>query len=1109
MAVTNADAELRLMPGYIHGLYQLSVTPDLPVGTRRRAVGQFPKLVENNWFLFKSDEEAAESDDPNLRISRKFLKITAAEKTDIAQSIIPAILNESDSIVRNNLLYALRIIARRLLPEKPQILMQPTWEALDQASSIEMLAHVIALLREMIVGLCGSISDGHMKALRTLFPQIMDRIGQHLDEIINQVSNGGEFSTESLLVMYSCLKMAAKVLRFQLTKEFDSIPKLRVWVHRALAITSLQTPEDVCIAVATHGMAAYTQDKLAGALFKAQKWSLKFLRRLIKRVKGVHEAKVKPYHDKINTEFGVPIAQQVIEVIDRGYATHMHMLLPSTLPLPENPFFFLPTTQIELLELLSKLVTLAAPYKSVIKSHIEIIIKGFLVYCCRVTQEQLELWESEPQEFTAQYVALVQSDTVEYYAAELVRNFVKQRTTAALPVIQSAIEDVCNTYAEFLQTSEYQALVQAAAAGEDLPEELLSARDRYMELSIQKAAITRILSYLRKPFMASYNVIWELYQAHYQHDAEAPRICAIQLPRLASLEFIYAFIAPKSNAHKMHPQLLEQVTQAVLHNLKNDDMVISAAAARALNSLLERSEALPLIEAELNDIFSILTNIVSHVKSTVLAYTLRQLMKSFPQHIKPHAVSLANTFLEFFRATLLAASESDDEQVTEDEIWVSREYGNALIDLHLIVHDDPELRYGIEEAWMPTIVDAFTPPEKDENGYYLESKEELLQEVLPWIKQMVHEVDQIYPHAWEIMAPMIQCTMEGELYAQADEVSSILLDYIDHFTVMFRHVPDSIENLTALYTHFLADNVSADDEKVDGDYEEGQSDVTSKIWITNVIQKLAGYLSPDPSLLEGLESPEAGAARILNVTLQVMQTTLDALNRTRVPEFATALIQVMSQLLSVNPIYTVQLLDQMGAIKNYIQKVILAVRGDHLKLTDDIRGIALSMSTLLMLLQERGEEMPKDLHDAEVDIYNLMMHTMSMLAERNEWVYDSDAESEDDEDEDEDALFLDVDENEDVSENTQDNDDVPLVQLVKNKVETTFSDVDPTWADPTPASCGVNPVRFIDIGERFMKAAEFALSRGHQAPENFEALREFASQASEGLAEYVHRKRRS
>lgn len=563
------------------------------------------------------------------------------------------------------------------------------------------------------------VADSLFPILEDLASKLMSSPSEVSDEMIYLITKIFKFTTYSTLPTY-----------------LQQQGNLGTWCHLHLSIINLPLPESVL-------KADSQEERALNPRVKAVKWCFANMHRLLLRHGGGLNTKDKngPFAKMFMSTF-VPEILNAYWTIIEGWSTKQIWLSEASL--------------YHLISFLEQIVE--TPSYPLIEEKLEAIIKHVLLPTLNATQETIELYEDEPDEYIRRFFDTSRDNsTADTASINFLFRLSSTKFSSCGTVLLSIINDI------FQRRAADRASLQLAIETEGALRVLATISYKLdKKNSPVKGQMDQLL----------YTVVYpELSQ---EVIAKTPWLAARACDTIAML------------VHKFSD---DAILQNIFHGVvfcfqQQDHFPIQLTAIDALRTLVEEDTVAAQVAEQAPQLMGTLLDMSKNFESDILTTVMDVFVEKFAVNLEPYANELSVRLVEQFMKLANEILEQTSQNGTPD---IDKEYQaagiiNTLTSLVIAMNASPQVSENLEVLL------------KDMIKFVLENSMALfLTEVLEMLESIVFSTNKMSPIMWELFQTCVECF---DTFAQ---------DYFDTFQPFFEAI---------IQCSFANDDITVEDPRV-------------------------------------------------------------------------------------------------------------------------------------------------------------------------------------------------------------------------------------------------------------------------------------------------------
>lgn len=551
---------------------------------------------------------------------------------------------------------------------------------------------------------------------------VLEEIATEVFPLLEALTNG--LVTADTEVSHEMLYLVIKTFKFttylSLPSYFQDQAHLGNWCHLQILIINRPLPPSVLNDDSL-------ENRASNPAVKTVKWCFGNLHRLLSRHGGGFTTKDK------DTQFLKLFLENFVPQILGAYWTIIENWSAKKVWLSEGSLY-------HMISFLEQLVE--TPAWALISDKLEAIIKHVLLPTLQASEQTIELYEDEPEEYIRRFFDINrESNTADVASVNFVYRLSTKKFKSTINLILAIISDI---------------FTRRAANRDDLA------------VAMEAEGAFRILS------TVSYKLDKKASPVHGQidqllHTFVYPELSADTLSKTPFLTaracdtlamFVYKY---------KDTQVLQDIFQGVVHCFQQQEQFpVQLTAVDALRSLVDEDLVAEHISAQAPQLMGTLLDMSKKIESDILTSVMDSFVERFATNLEPYAQELAQRLVEQFvklASELLEQSSTDHNNLDVEKEYQAAGILNTLTTLVVSMNSSPAVAASLE------------PILKDMIKFVLENSMVLfLSESIEILESVLFATSVVSPILWELF----QCCI--------DSFDTYALEYFDTFQPFFESV---------------------------------------------------------------------------------------------------------------------------------------------------------------------------------------------------------------------------------------------------------------------------------------------------------------------------------
>ena len=491
--------------------------------------------------------------------------------------------------------------------------------------------------------------------------------------------------------------------------------------------------------------------------FKAKKWAAHFLTRLFARYGQKSAAKNQEEADFIYINLAPAIVQAYVELIsqfvkqnDNFHSCH-----------PLHPKFILPDkVQHEAIMALQY----AIKYKdlwNILKPHLDSIIPNYLIPLLKLSQEDQDLWESDPIEYVHSRLS-TWDDAVDVRSSATI--FISELCEKRKLMIQPVFQLI-------------QQLLKGSWFDQEVALTLMSALNYVLRRDAEYTATVESFTY----------------------DCIIPAMSS-QVPMLKAKSF-QVFSKFCQAEFKGFDHLQKAFTESC--SCLQMNLPLSIYAALSISPLLRFPELQKLISPNIPQMMHKLLELTNVIDMDILTDIMEVIVELYPNDIVPYAVELSTSLMASFMRILKNCDVDQDLDFTSDKIMTAIGMMKTIQSLILSLENCPQVVFQIEQIACPVL------------SYVLENDfVDLFEEIFEFIDTVTFTTKSVSPLMWKFFFECFN-RLKDTAADYLDHMIPCFDKFIQYGKQQILADPSVLENINSMVANLFGSQIM-DADKIPG-----------------------------------------------------------------------------------------------------------------------------------------------------------------------------------------------------------------------------------------------------------------------------------------------------
>lgn len=742
------EAEIQLKqaeqaPGFINGCLDIVLEPQVNGAIKVAAAIYLKNKVIRYWKPY----------DPNIQY-----KLDPEEKQTFRSRLIPAI-SKAPTHVRPTLVHALGAIVGKDFPDDWPDLVDITLK-LFQSDSVEDVSTGASCLLEISRHYRYTTNETRKnldKVIDTAFPGVLN--------IANSLVN--ETSQQAGSLLRDIIKTYKMATYHVLPVALQQPENLVGWGNLFLNVIKKDLPEDVL-------SGTDDDEREIHPWVKCKKWSLANFYRLFSRY--ANHFTIKKGEDSSYREFAQYFTDNMAPEILKVYFEQIQLWVDNKIWLGNACLF-------QILSFFEQCITVKSTWE-IIKPHVNTLISHVIFPLLCPTDNDLELFEDEPQEYINKHIDML-DDTMspDIAATNLLLILVKRKRKVVFNPLLQFVQSVVNKHLES-------------------PQDLAVSREKEGALRMMGAIAYMVLN-KNSPIV---NMMEDFLVQYVFPDFSSN----FGFLRARACEFLNAYAETKFK----NVENISYAYQMVLKCMNDEHLPVQVEAALALQPLIGHEDVRIALSSRIPEVMQHLLDLGNKVDIDAISGIMEEFVEVFSHQLTPFAVQLAQQLTDQF---MRIASEMVEKQnispeelsnldnINPDEkVMAGLGILSTLTSLLLALDNASEIVTKLESVLMPIFV---TVLEQDLSEFYTE--------VFGLIENCTFGLKKITPDMWGVFRLMYK-SYQGAGVDFLDEMLPCFENFIQYGAYDMSNSPELQNGMFTVIKDIMTDedNLGATDRTI-------------------------------------------------------------------------------------------------------------------------------------------------------------------------------------------------------------------------------------------------------------------------------------------------------
>jgi hypothetical protein len=870
------QAELQLkeaekVPGFINGCLDIVLEPQVSENVKNAAAVYVKNKVKFGWKPLEDSPNSVDND----------------EKPVFRERLVPALIKSSPQI-RLFLTQAINVIVASDYPNQWPELLDVSLRLVNSGDVHSVHAGLTCLLAitRYYRWTSGHARQGLNHVIQTAFPGVLNVGNTLIDE---DDSLAGEMLREVLKIY----KMATY---HELPVALQQSNSVVAWGSLFLRVIKKQLPQEV--------LSKDEDEREEHPWVKCKKWAFANLCRLLSRYGVITELSEKAVKYK---EFSKMFLHSFVPEIIKAYFEQIQLWVEKRIWLGKACLF-------HILGFLEECIQVKSTWL-LLKPHIEVIVAHVVFPLLCPTDNDLQLFEDDPEEYIHKRIDVYEESTPDIAATNFLLTLLRKRKKSSFNSTLQFIQGIVNQH-------------------------LHNQMD--LELCRKKEGALRMMGAISYVVLAKGSPIVD-HMEDFLVQFVFPDFGNPQgFIRARACEFLNRY----SEIQFKNPQNVSFAYQSIINCMNDEHLPVQVEASLALQPMIRHEGVREALSARIPEVMQHLLDLANKIDIDALSGVMEEFVEVFSEQLTPFSVQLAQQMRDQFvrlAGELLEKrnvsaddyKEQDDDTSGEDKEMAALGILNTLTSLLLALDNANDIVLKLEDVLMPIY------------GLVLgQEMEEFYGEVLTLAENSTFCLKAISPNMWEVFK-LIHKAVEGLRYLYLEEAMPCLANYIQYGAEGLIANPDYMEILYRIFHNVMTES------------ELGASD--RALVCTIAIRLLMGvrghadrYVSP-----------------ILDLTISHLRGDGDKLNNTH---YRIGLLEVVIASLYYNPQVTLAVLESKGYTRDFFT-IWFENKGKLSRVQDK----KLSVLAVLGVLLLPDEQIPTSIRDNLAQLAKALVNIMETL----------------------------------------------------------------------------------------------------------------------------------
>lgn len=716
---TRMEAEMQLKaaestPGFIGGCLDIVMEPQVSDPVKTAAVVYLKNKVDRYW-------------DPLYTVQTP---IDQDEKPVFRERLIPALVKVTPQC-RAILVKVLNIIVARDFPSKWPELLDVTL-ALFQNSDVESVRAGLTCLLEMCKYYRWSTGEkraGLDKVIANSFAGVLN-FGNNL---VNQTSAVAGEMLKDILKIYKCATFQ------ELPKDLQDPKVMADWGNLMLNVIRKELPQEV--------LKLSPEDRESASWVKCKKWAFANLYRLFYRYAAPR--KVTQKKNSQYADFASAFISSYVPEILSVYFEQIGLWVQQKVWLG-RAFLY------NILAFLEECINYKETW-ALLKPHTEIIISHVVFPLLCTTDNDLEIFEADPEEYIHKHIDVYEENTTPDTAAtNFLITLIRKRSKSSLPNLLQFVQGIVSSHIQNVN---------------DLP------------LARQQEGALRIMGSIAHLVLTKGSPI---------ADKMEPFIVQYVFPDFSSTHgFLRARACQFLNLYaEVNFENIENISfayQSILKCMEDEHLPVQIEAALALQPMVKHKEICAALSERIPEIMTRLLDLANKIDVDAIAGVIEEFVEVFSDQLSPFAVDLGRKMCEQLMRLLTELvdqhnvefdSDSFDDNANQDKTMTALGVLTTISTLLLALDNATVVVLELELILKPVIQIVLA-----------ERMAEFYTEVFGLIDNCTYCIKSVSPTMWGLL-PEIHAVFKDDAIDYMSELSPCLDNYLQYGAQQIGETPE-------------------------------------------------------------------------------------------------------------------------------------------------------------------------------------------------------------------------------------------------------------------------------------------------------------------------------
>lgn len=728
-------------------------------------------------------------------------KISEIDRKAVHTNIVQLIVNETDTVIRNQLVEAFYTVARADSHTTWNTVYDEVLQSMRTNTDMNHIYGGIYCFQYLCKIFRFHINDQDKKILEYLVNEGLPFLLQIAESLIidfTQDTNNTVITKETQYIMKSILKIIAYVIRLQTPKLLLDITIMDRQMKIIFTISASPFTNDIqeqLKMINTNSDNIIDDDYSNHPSIKCKKWSFKILNEFYSK-RSMYRLDPETKKEQLYAH----------KIWKQRYSTATYTVVMNFLHqynLTAKPF--VGKIMLIIFHILSTGVKRANAYKIYIQSNVKVIINSGIFSVLKLTNDDLRMWTDNPHGFVTQILNPLSSFIdYRYSAIELILALSKRQNDFYLMI--EFIQSVCQSYK--LNISSKSIDINTNTNTNTNIIEQMNIRDSI----VSKDAALYILGSLHNNFKTKKDIefienfiIKEIFEdfilyttpsnfINYLHNIN---ICLPYILIARGLWFVGNF-----SKTKISTDIQVHTTRFACECFVSNDLATRVEAGQAIGKLISNKDMMNEQKPHLGSIFQQLLKLLDEVTSETLGMLLRNLLEHFEDIVAPYAEQLLNGLVPMFLNSIKLSKDDPTSDESNEAILTASQYLGCITNILIALEDKTEQYPHAEQLCSPIIDIVFN-----------EQSIEFLDDVFYIIKCLTFFPKKISDYMWSKFPYIIQSLTDWASHNIERCVGTIINYFIN--IDEFMKYPTYVEMLLSLPNIFF---VQDEDMETDAAY---------------------------------------------------------------------------------------------------------------------------------------------------------------------------------------------------------------------------------------------------------------------------------------------------